>query len=140
MRIVYVVRSNLLAEFADILDAQSNAPTGAANSRIHFEPERFGRFIEMKQRYLSGVRNRLVQRNGDTVEVDGSRLNAPTIAELLGFLTDTDPPRALAAEPTPVQARRVIERFDNPEAVLPCLRAMGRLGWAEIEGSVLDVD
>jgi hypothetical protein len=140
LRIVYVVRSNLLAEFADILDSQARLTPGSAGGRLHFEPERFGRFIEMKQRHLTGVRNRLVQRNGDTVEVDGSRLNAPTIAELLGFLTDTDPPQALVAEPAAAPARRVIERFDNPEAVLPCLRAISRLGWAEIEGSVLDLD
>jgi hypothetical protein len=140
MRIVYVVRSNLLAEFADILDTQASAPPDIASGRLHFEPERFGRFIEMKQRYLAGVRSRLVQRNGDTVEVDGSRLNAPTIAELLGFLTDTDAGHAAAAEAPAHAAQRVIERFDNPEAVLPCLRSMGRLGWAEIEGSVLDLD
>ena len=140
MRIVYVVRSNLLAEFADILDTQAGAPPGSANDRLHFEPERFGRFIEMKQRYLDSVRSRLVQRNGDTVEVDGSRLNAPTIAELLGFLTDIDAAHAPAADAPAQGARRVIERFDNPEAVLPCLRSIGRLGWAEIEGSVLDAD
>jgi hypothetical protein len=140
MRIVYVVRSNLLAEFADILDTQVSAQPATTTGRLHFEPERFGRFIEMKQRYLSGVRNRLVQRNGDTVEVDGSRLNAPTIAELMGFLTDTDDMRTLVDAAPATQARRVIERFDNPEAVLPCLRAISRLGWAEIEGSVLDAD
>lgn len=140
MRIVYVVRSNLLAEFADILDTPGGATAGSASGRLHFEPERFGRFIEMKQRYLSGVRSRLVQRNGDTVEVDGSRLNAPTVGELLGFLTDTDPTRAPAADAPAHGASRVIERFDNPEAVLPCLRAIHRLGWAEIEGSVIDAD
>ena len=140
MRIVYVVRSNLLAEFADILDSPSGAPPGATIGRLHFEPARFGRFIEMKQRYLADVRARLVQRNGDTVEVDGSRLNAATIAELLGFLTDTvDSHRIVAEAPAPA-LRRVIERFDNPEAVLPCLRSINRLGWAEIEGSVVDAD
>lgn len=140
MRIVYVVRSNLLAEFADILDTQAGAQPGTTTGRLPFEPERFGRFIEMKLRYLSGVRQRLVQRNGDTVEVDGSRLNTPTITELLGFLTDTDQPRTLVAEVPAPPAQRVIERFDNAAAVLPCLRSMGRLGWAEIEGSVLDAD
>jgi hypothetical protein len=140
MRIVYVVRSNLLAEFADILDSQASAIPATAGGGLHFEPERFGRFIEMKQRYLSGVRKRLVQRNGDTVEVDGSRLNNPTLTELLGFLTDTAPPIGFVADAPTAAARRVIERFDNPEAVLPCLRSIGRLGWAEIEGSVLDID
>ena len=140
MRIVYVVRSNLLAEFADILDSPSGAPPGATDGRLHFEPARFGRFIEMKQRYLAGVRGRLVQRNGDTVEVDGSRLNAATIAELLGFLTDAVDSHSIVAEAPAPDLRRVIERFDNPEAVLPCLRSINRLGWAEIEGSVADAD
>lgn len=137
MRIVYVVRSNLLAEFADILAMQP----GARNGRLPFEPERFGRFIEMKRRHLAAVRDRLVQRNADTVEVDGSRLNPRTLAELLGFLTDTtDTATPVAEAPPPSWVDRVIERFDNPEAVLPCLRAIGRPGWAEIEGSVVDVD
>lgn len=140
MRIVYVVRSNLLAEFADILASQPSAAPATAGGGLHFEPERFGRFIEMKQRYLSGVRSRLVQRNGDTVEVDGSRLNSPTLNELLGFLTDTDPAIGFVAGAPMPAVQRVIERFANPEAVLPCLRSIGRLGWAEIEGSVLDVD
>jgi hypothetical protein len=128
------VRSNLLAEFADILAAQR----GSQADRLHFEPERFGRFIEMKQRYLERVRQRLVQRNGDTVEVDGSRLNSRTIAELLAFLTDAPDPQAIVAEPAASSGTRVIERFDNPEAVLPCLRAIDRLNWAEIEGEALD--
>ncbi|MBC7730144.1 MAG: hypothetical protein H7242_21550 [Microbacteriaceae bacterium] len=136
MRIVYVVRSNLLAEFADTLDS----PSGANRGCLHFEPARFGRFIEMKQRYLADLRSRLVQRNGDTVEVDGSRLNDATIAELLGFLTDRADTHRGAAEAAAPALRRVIERFDNPEAVLPCLRSINRLGWAEIEGSVVDAD
>jgi len=138
LRIVHLVRSNLLAEFADILQAQSSAPAGTASAGLHFEPERFARFTDMKQRYLSSVRSRLMQRNGDTVEVDSSRLNAATIAELMGFLTDTDPPRDGVVEAPAPRARRVIERFDNPEAVLHCLQATDRLGWAEIEGTVPD--
>ena len=140
MRIVYLVRSNLLAEFADILNSQPGAQPAVTHGRLHFEPARFGRFIEMKRRYLADLRSRLVQRNGDTVEVDGSRLNAATIAELLGFLTDTVATTSSLAE-APAPARRpVIERFDNPAAVLPCLRSINRLGWAEIEGSVVDND
>ena len=134
LRIVHVVRSNLLAEFADILAAQASLAAG----RLHFEPERFGRFIEMKQRYLDGVRARLVRRNGDTVEVDGSRLNTSTVAELLGFLTDAADPAAIVSQQPSTPAGRVIDRFDNPEAVLPCLRSIHRLGWAEVEGAVLD--
>ena len=134
LRIVHLVRSNLLAEFADILSQQA----GSAAGRLHFEPERFGRFIDMKQRYLDGVRARLVRRNGDTVEVDGSRLNTSTVAELLSFLTDEPDPAAIVSQQPATPAGRVIERFDNPEAVLPCLRSIDRLGWAEVEGSVLD--
>jgi hypothetical protein len=42
------------------------------------------------------------------------------------------------AEAPAQPAGRVIERFDNPQAVWPCLRAIDRMGWAEVEGSVLD--
>ena len=136
LRIVHVVRSNLLAEFADVL-AEQQANTVQP---LHFEPERFGRFIEMKQRHLDGLRQRLRQRNGDTVEVDGSRLNQATIAELLGFLTDDADTAHIACEGVPISTQRVIDRFDNPDAVLPCLRAINRLGWAEAEGQTVDPD
>ncbi len=46
----------------------------------------------------------------------------------------------LACEGVPISAQRVIERFDNPEAVLPCLRTIDRTGWAEAEGQVVDPD
>ena len=134
LRIVHVVRSNQLAEFADILASQAGAP-----KQLHFEPERFGRFIEMKQRYLDSMRKRLMARQGDTVEVDGSRLNAMTMAELQAFLTDKREPQALHAQAVPIAAQRVIDRFDNPEAVMPCLRALGCMSWADAEGSSLDV-
>ncbi len=132
LRIVHVVRSNRLAQFADILAAQQ--PDAAA--LLTFEPERFGRFIEMGQRQQTALRQRLVQRNGDTVEVDGSRLNAATVAELLGFLVDDSGLTAFANDGVPTPAQRVISRFHNPESVLPCLRALNRLGWAEAEGQV----
>lgn len=135
LRIVHVVRSNLLAEFADILAAQQ--PRAQAPP-LHFEPERFGRFIEMKQRQQDSLRQRLVQRCADTVEVDGSRLNAATVAELLGLLSDDSDTARIVCDAAATSAQRVIERFDNPEAVLPCLRALGRLGWAEAEGQVPD--
>jgi hypothetical protein len=134
LRIVHVVRSNLLAEFADLLAEQH----GHTAQPLHFEPDRFGRFIEMKQRHLDGLRARLRQRNADTVEVDGSRLNQATVAELLGFLTDTDGASHGGCEAVPISAQRVIERFDNPEAVLPCLRTLDRPGWAEAEGQIVD--
>lgn len=134
LRIVHVVRSNQLAEFADILASQTGAP-----EKLHFEPERFGRFIEMKQRYLDNVRKGLMARQGDTVEVDGSQLNALTMAELQAFLTDNPEPATLNAQAVPVLAQRVIDRFDNPEAITPCLRALGCLSWADVEGSSRDV-
>jgi hypothetical protein len=134
LRIVHVVRSNLLAEFADILADQASDRTAP----LHFEPERFGRFVEMKQRHLASVRSRLVRRNGDTVEVDGSRLNQRTVAELLAFLTDAADAQAIVAEAAAACAGRVADRFDNPLELLPCLRAIGRPGWAEAEGSVAD--
>ncbi|MDH4393159.1 MAG: hypothetical protein QE285_17275 [Aquabacterium sp.] len=136
LRIVHVMRSNLLAEFADLL-AEQHAPGDQA---LRFEPERFGRFIEMKQRQLDALRARLRQRNADTVEVDGSRLNQATVAELLQFLTDGANPHGMACEAVACGPRQVIDRFDNPDAVLPCLRAINRAGWAEAEGQVVDPD
>jgi len=134
LRIVHVVRSNLLAEFADILAArQPQGPT-----RLLFEPERFIRYLEMTQRHLDSLRQRLRQRNGDTVEVDGSRLNQATIAELLAFLTDAPDASQITCEAVPIDDQPVITRFQNPDAVLACLRELGRLGWAEAEGQVPD--
>ena len=136
LRIVHVVRSNLLAEFSDLLAEQhANKPP-----MLHFEPERFGRFIEMQQRQRGGLRQRLRQRNADTVEVDGSRLNQATVAELLGFLIDGRQAGGTACDAVPIRSDRVIERFDNPHAVWPCLRALHRMGWAEAEGEVVDPD
>lgn len=134
LRIVHVVRSNALAAFADML-AEQRADQGGL---LHFEPERFGRYIEMTQRHQDGLRQRLCARDGDTVQVDGSRLNAATLAELLGFLHDAPDGKGFANVGVPASAQRVIERFDNPEAVLACLRALDRLGWAEVEGEVVD--
>ena len=129
LRIVYLVRSNLLAEFADILTAHSGAWFG-----LLFEPERFSRFVEMKQRSNQALRERLIARNGDTVEVDASRMNAATLMELRGFLTD-QPARHDAADLSiALSAGAVIERFDNPDAVQDCLAALGQSHWAAIEG------
>lgn len=136
LRIIHVVRGNLLAQYADTLAALQ--PGTAA--RLHFEPERFGRFIEMTRRQQDDLRQRLCQRNGDSVQVDGSRLNAATLAELLGFLHDAPDGRGFSSEGVPASDQRVIDRFDNPEAVLPCLRALDRMGWAEVEGQVVDPD
>jgi len=135
MRIVHVARSNLLAAFADILAGQ---PGVAAGALLDFEPERFGRFVEMTRRYLAHVRQRLVERNGDTVEVDGSRLNPATLRELLGFLTDAPLAASDAVQGAEPGTQRVIDRFANRDAVQACLVALGRPGWAEVEGAVLD--
>lgn len=134
LRIVHVVRSNALAAFADMLAEQQANHRGT----LHFEPERFGRYIEMTQRHQDGLRQRLCGRFGETVQVDGSRMNAATLSELLGFLHDAPDGSGFASTGVPAPEQRVIERFDNPEAVLLCLRALDRMGWAEVEGQVVD--
>ena len=132
LRIVHLVRSNLLAEFADLL------ADGSGRAGLHFEAERFLRFVDMKQRYLASLRQRLVQRDGDTVELDASRLTPAAVAELLAFLVDgphaMSEPNALPGPPP----GRVIARFDNPPAVAACLATLGRPGWAEAEGALPD--
>ncbi len=135
LRIVHLVRSNLLAEFADTLASQ---PGAGVHTLLHFEAERFLRFVGMKQRYLDSLRQRLVQRDGDTVEIDSSRLNAATLDALLGFLTDqATPDSALAGLPA-ASPRPVLDRFDNPATVLHCLDTLGQPGWADVEGRQTD--
>jgi hypothetical protein len=133
LRIVHVVRSNLLAEFADVLTGSLDfaATSGQA---LHFEAARFTSFVSLKQQSAANLRQRLTQRQADTVEVDASRLNAATLADLFDFLSDGS-----ACAPSPSQtaaapASRVIERFSNPEAVARCLVELGRTAWAEVEG------
>jgi hypothetical protein len=128
LRIVLVTRSNLLAEFAD----------GLADSRpghaLHFDGERFARFVEIKHRHLAALRDRLSRRNGDTVEVDGSRLNPATMAALRGFLTDRDEVAAPALSGADdIPAGRPIDRFENPAMVQACLASLGQPDWAEAE-------
>ena len=143
LRIVHLVRSNLLAEFADLLaDAPGLTPPAAALATaaagLHFEAARFLRFVDMKQRHLASLRQRLVQRDGDTVELDASRLTDASVAELLGFLLDG--PASIAppvARPGPPPAP-VIARFDNPAAVAACLASLGRPGWADAEDTLPD--
>jgi len=143
LRIVHLVRSNLLAEFADTLAGPPGAGAGAGagaggDAPLHFEAERFLRFVGMKQRYHDSLRQRLVQRDGDTVEVDSSRLNAATLDALLGFLTDQPTPQAALAGLPAASSRPVLDRFDNPAAVLHCLDALGQPGWADVEGRLPD--
>ena len=85
LRIVLVARSNLLAEYADLLAGHAGIDPAAPQT---FEAERFTRFVGMKQRWLQALRERLMLRNADTVEVDASRLNPATMTELSAFLTD----------------------------------------------------
>ena len=132
LRIVHVVRGNMLAEYADLLaDHAGCDPT----LPIHFEPERFTRFVEMKRRCLQALRARLVQRNADTVEVDASRLNPATMAELRAFLTDQPALPVDWIDGVVLSVSPVIERFDNPAAVAACLAAIGQPDWAGLEGS-----
>ena len=131
LRIVLVARSNLLAEYADLLaDANGNDPQAPQA----FEAERFTRFVGMKQRYLLGLRQRLMQRNADTVEVDASRLNPATMAELSAFLLDDRVLMTDAVDGVVLSVTPVIERFDNPVAVAACLAALGQADWAGLEG------
>ena len=135
LRIVHLVRSNLLAEFADTL---AGPPGAAVHTPLHFETERFLRFVGMKQRYLDSLRQRLVQRDGDTVEIDSSRLNAATLDALIGFLTEQPTPDSALAGLLPPSPRPVLDRFDNPAAVRHCLAALGQPGWAGVEGRQTD--
>ena len=137
LRIVHLVRSNLLAEFADTV-AGPTGTGGDTAAKLHFEAERFVRFVGMKQRYHDSLRQRLVQRDGDTVEVDSSRLNGATLDALLGFLTDQPATESAAASLPAPPSSPVLDRFDNPAAVLHCLDALGQPGWADVEGQSPD--
>ena len=137
LRIVHIARSNLLAEFADLQAEQHGALPSVP---LHFDGERFTRFVEMKRFYLAALRQRLVQRNADTVEVDASRLNAATLAELRGFLSDAAMPPAQAEESIRLSHGPVIARFENPGAVLACLAKLGQPHWADLEGVLPALD
>lgn len=134
LRIVLVARSNLLAEYADLL--ADHAGIDPATAQI-FEAERFTRFVDMKQRYLQALRDRLMQRNADSVEVDASRLNAATMSELVAFLTDENILPAEQVDGVVLSVSPVIERFENPVEVAACLAALGHPEWAGLEGSAL---
>lgn len=131
LRVVHVVRSNLLAEYADLLAEHQGVDT---DTPLHFEAERFTRFVGMKHHYLQALRSQLMQRNADTVEVDASRLNPATMAELRGFLLDQPAQPAADADGVVLSVAPVIERFDNPVAVAACLVALGQPDWAGLEG------
>ena len=132
LRIVLVARSNLLAEYADLLADHAGIDPGAPQI---FEAERFRRFVDMKQRHLQALRGRLMQRNADSVEVDASRLNPATMAELCAFLTDQTVLPVEQVDGVVLSVSPVIERFDNPVEVAECLAALGHPEWAGLEGS-----
>jgi len=132
LRVVHVVRSHALAEFADLMAEQATTP----DALLHFEAERFERFLGMRQLYLDNLRGRLMQRQGDTVEVDTSRLNAHTVAEVMSFLNDAPTYSQVVTDLPPTRPGRVLERFDNPADVLQCLTRLGKLEWMEAEGPV----
>ena len=135
MRIVLVARSNLLAEYADLLAEQAGVD---ASTPLPFDADRFSRFTGMKLRHMAQLRDRLRQRQADSVEVDASRLNPATLAELRSFLTDEPllPPEQV--DGVVLSVSPVIERFDNPVAVAACLAAIGHPEWAGLEGSLDD--
>jgi hypothetical protein len=132
LRVVHVVRSHGLAEFADQLAEQAQAM--GATGPLHFERERFERFIDMRQRYLDHTRARLMERSGETVEIDTSRMNTITLAELLSFMNDAPAITQSVPDMRITDTGRVIDRFDNPAEVLQCLTAMNKLEWMEAEG------
>ena len=134
LRIVLVARGNLLAEYADLL-AEHNG-TDPAKAQI-FEAERFTRFVDMKQRCLQALRDQLMQRNADSVEVDASRLNPATMSELVAFLTDQAMLPTGQVDGVVLSVSPVIERFENPVDVAACLAALGHPEWAGLEGSAL---
>jgi len=137
LRIVLALRSNLLAQFADILADQAGAvDSGAA---LHFEPERFASFVGLQQDCIARLRQRLMQRDGDTVQVDVSRLNPATLTDLVDFLSDGSAAAPAAGDMATPAPGRVIDRFDNPEAVHRCLSRLGQPGWGEVEGAVADL-
>ena len=132
LRIIHLVRSNLLAVFADILADQPGGPAAS----LPFEPARFLRFVDMQQRYLAALRERLVQRQADTVEIDTSHLSRGLLGELLGELlgVPTDLPDDLVPTlPEACSSAAVLGRFDNPHEVLACLNSLGRQDWAGAE-------
>jgi len=132
VRVVHLVRDNLLAEFASVIAGGADSPR---RPRIPFEAERFERFVEMKRRYLGMVRQRLEGRQGAWAEIETGAFSKPNIQALMGFLTDR-----LAEVNLPVSSltrqrvERPIERFDNPEAVRQCLARLNREHWADGEG------
>ena len=136
MRIVLVARSNLLAEYADLLADQAGVDS---LTPLPFDADRFSRFAGMKQRHLHSLRARLRQRVADSVEVDASRLTPATLAELRGFLTDEPVLPAEQVDGVVLSISPVIERFDKPVAVAACLAALGHPEWAGIEGSPGDL-
>lgn len=134
LRIVLVARSNLLAEYADLLADHAGIDPATVQT---FEPERFMRFVDMKQRYLQALRKRLMQRNADSVEVDASRLNPATMTELSAFLTDEALLPVGQVDGVVLSVSPVIERFDNPVDVATCLAAIGHPEWAGLEGGAI---
>ena len=129
-----VARSNLLAEYAELLADQAGIDPATPQA---FEAERFMRFVGMQQRHLQALRARLRQRNADSVEVDASRLNPATMTELLAFLTDDARLPAEQVDGVVLSVSPVIERFDNPVDVATCLAALGHPEWAGLEGSTV---
>ena len=138
IRVVHLVRDNLLAEYASLVAGGADSPR---RPRMQFEPERFERFVDMKQRYLGMLRERLDKRSGAWAEIETSAFNRDNIQALLSFLNGS-PSNA----PLPVSSlartrtERPIERFDNPEAVRQCLTRLGAEHWAEGEGPAPGTD
>ena len=132
IRVVNLVRDNLLAEYASIVAGGADSPR---RPRMPFEPERFERFVDMKRRYQAMVRDRLAQRSGAWAEIETSAFNRDNIQSLLSFLNGTPSNAPLPiGSLTRQRVERPIERFDNPEAVRQSLARLGAEHWADGEG------
>jgi LPS sulfotransferase NodH len=144
MRIVHLVRANLLAEFSSLLVAYAQGhwvggPASLKHHRIHFQPARFERFVAMKAQYLASLRERLARREGDAIEIEYSAFSRESVNQVLSFLLQSPTDDSLNAQGLQKQlAERVIDRFDNPDDVRRCLAHMGKESWADVERPAVD--
>ncbi len=129
LTIIHLARENLLAEYAAILGGNAD---DAPRTRLHFDADRFVRFVALRQRSLNELRQRVHARSGAWAELEASALNQGNLDTLLQFLAPTAkavawPTGALTCE----RSGPTIDHFDNPEAVTAVLAALDRAHWAQ---------
>ncbi|MEK8025222.1 MAG: hypothetical protein RLY78_663 [Pseudomonadota bacterium] len=127
--VLHLVRDNLLAEYASTLTAAGEAPR---RGLLHFDAERFGRFVQMKQRYLQQMQQRLDARTGAWAEIETSAFTRQNVVQLLDFVLEGAGSRASlpAAALARQRPERTLERFANPNDVRRALAEVGREDWA----------